>query len=119
MGEYIGWNCCGWVICINNAAISNKEKNCSKKLIDIMGRTIQHRNIGKNKSFDNEILWVEEAKKIEEEAVKNAKQLSAGAGSFIEWLDKIDGHDGTQVGYYVSVLSKISDRIRDILKLDI
>ena len=83
-----------------------------KKLIKIMGLAIEHRNIGKSRSYANEEDWVRQAKFIEEEAIKIAKLLSPTAGSLVEWLDRVPPwKSNSQSERYVSILSTIIIRI--------
>jgi hypothetical protein len=88
-----------------------------KELIEIMGRAIKHRNEGERRAFTNQKEWVQQAKAIEEEAVAKAKELSSTAGSLVEWLDRIPPWDATDdVARYVSILSKVVERIRGLME---
>lgn len=87
-----------------------------KELIEIMGRAIQHRNIGDRREFADEEQWVRQAGEIETEAEEKAKKLGDEEGSKIEWLDRVDPWDETsEVERMVSILSKVIERIREIL----
>lgn len=82
-----------------------------------MGRAIQHRNIGEQRKFPDEQEWVKEAMKIEDEAVVKAKQLSPAAGSHVEWLDRVPPWEpNSDVSKYVSFLSKVIERIRELMQ---
>jgi len=88
-----------------------------QELIGIMGQAIEHRNIGQHRTFVNEKEWIQKAKKIEEEAVANAKKLSPTAGSLVEWLDRVPPWDGTsEVDKYVSILSTVIERVRGLME---
>jgi len=50
-------------------------------------------------------------------AVAKAKELSPTAGSLVEWLDRIPPWDATDdVARYVSILSKVVERIRGLME---
>ena len=88
-----------------------------KDLTEIMGRAIKHRNIGEQRAFSDESEWIRQAKAIENEAVLKAKQLSSTAGSLVEWLDRVPPWNVTsEVDRYVSVLSKVIERIRGLME---
>lgn len=88
-----------------------------KELTKIMGKAIKHRNIGKQGPLPDEDKWIREAKAIESEAIAKAKNLSSTAGSLVEWLDNVDPwHVNSEVEKYVSILSKVIDRIRELLE---
>ena len=88
-----------------------------KDLIEIMGRAIKHRNIGESKAFSDKNEWIRQAKIIEEDAVAKAKQLSPTAGSLVEWLDRVQTwKKGDEVGKYVAILSKVSERIQGLME---
>jgi hypothetical protein len=88
-----------------------------KDLIEIMGQAIKHRNIGEAKAFSDKDDWIRQAKIIEENAVTKARQLSTTAGSFIEWLDRIESWKvGDDVERYVAILSKVIERIRGLME---
>ncbi len=86
-------------------------------LIQIMGRAIEHRNIGEHRAFTDEKLWVQQAKEIEEMAVAKAKELSPSAGSLVEWLDRVPPWKvSSEVDKYVSFLSTVIERIRGLME---
>jgi hypothetical protein len=86
-------------------------------LIEVMGRAIQHRNIGEQRAFSDEKEWVQKAKALEEEAVATAKKLSPTAGSLVEWLDRVPPWSSTsEVEKYVSFLSMVIERIRGLME---
>ena len=88
-----------------------------EKLTIIMGKAIEHRNIGERRAFPDENEWIEEAKAIEAEAVAKADALSSTAGSLVRWLDRVPPWDVTsEVDRYVSILSKVIERIRELLE---
>jgi len=88
-----------------------------KDLTDIMGRAIKHRNVGKQRAFTDQGKWIEEAKAIEAEAVKKASRLSSTAGSLVQWLDRVPPWSASsEVEKYVSILSKVIERIRELLE---
>ena len=82
-----------------------------------MGQAIEHRNIGQNRTFDDEKEWILKAKKIEEEAVVQAKKLSPTAGSLVDWLDRVPPWNVTsEVDKYVSILSTVIERVRGLME---
>ena len=88
-----------------------------QELIRIMGQAIEHRNIGKNRTFDDEKEWILKEKKIEEEAVVQAKKLSPTAGSLVDWLDRVPPWNVTsEVDKYVSILSTVIERVRGLME---
>lgn len=88
-----------------------------KELTDIMGRAIEHRNAGEHGSFTDKGEWISEAKQIETEAVTKASELSSTAGSLVQWLDRVPAwNTSNQVERYVSILSKVIERIRELLE---
>jgi len=88
-----------------------------RELTEIMGRTIQHRNIGEQKAFTDRDQWIQEAKSIQKEAVAKAGELSSTAESLVEWLDRVDPWSmEDEVNKYVSILSKVIERIRELLE---
>jgi hypothetical protein len=88
-----------------------------RELTVIMGKAIQHRNIGERKTFTDQDQWVHEAKLIQVEAVSKARKLSSTAGSLVEWLDRVDPWNmNNEVEKYVSILSKVIERIRELLE---
>lgn len=94
-----------------------KKHKILKELTEIMGRAIQHRNLGKNGKKKDEQDWVTQAKDIEAEAVAKAKELSSTAGSLVEWLDNIDPWNvNNDVEKYISILNKVIERIRGLLE---
>jgi hypothetical protein len=100
------------------AFLWNRRKHkILKDLIKIMGRAIQHRNVGKQGAFTDEKEWVQQAKAIQEEAVAMAKKLSPTAGSLVEWLDRVPPWDRTSdIEKYVSFLSTVIERIRGLME---
>ena len=94
-----------------------RKHNILKDLTLIMGKAIQHRNIGEQRAFTDEKDWIRKTKSIESEAVAKANQLSSTAGSLVNWLDRIDPWDvASEVDKYVSILSKVIKRIRELLE---
>ena len=88
-----------------------------RELTELMGRAIEHRNIGDQKAFADSGEWVRQANAIEDEAVAKAKELSSTAGSLVEWLDRVEPWGVTsEVEKYVSILSKVVERIRGLLE---
>lgn len=88
-----------------------------KELTVIMGKAIKHRNIGEQRTFADENEWIREAKSIKAEAVAKANERSSTAGSLIEWLDRVPPWDvNNEVAKYVSFLSKVIERIRELLE---
>jgi len=88
-----------------------------KELTVIMGKAIKHRNIGERQAFTDQNEWIREAKSIEAEAVAKANDLSSTAGSLVEWLDRVPPWDvASEVDKYVSILSKVIERIRELLE---
>jgi hypothetical protein len=88
-----------------------------RELTAIMARAIKHRNVGEQKTFTDQNEWIREAKSIEDEAVAKARQLSSTAGSLVEWLDRVPPWDVTsEVERHVSILSKVIERIRELLE---
>src|SRR3990170_3125926 len=88
-----------------------------KELTVIMGKAIKHRNIGERQAFTDQNEWIREAKSIEAEAVAKANDLSSTAGSLVEWLDRVPPWDVASEGdQYVSILSKVIERIRELLE---
>jgi hypothetical protein len=88
-----------------------------KELIEVMGRAIQHRNIGEHRTFANQEEWISQAKAIEEEAVAKARQLSPAAGALVAWLDRIPPwHAANEVEKYISILSTVVERIRGLME---
>jgi len=87
-------------------------------LTEIMGRAINHRIIGENRSFTNEKEWIRQADNIEIEAIAKAKKLSPLAGALIEWLDRlVKPWDVTnEVDRSVAILATVSTRIRELLE---
>ncbi len=86
-------------------------------LTEIMGRAIQHRNEGENRTYSDEQQWINTAKSIKEEAVSKATQLSPTAGSLVNWLDRVPPWNANdEVDKYVSFLSKTIERIRELLE---
>jgi hypothetical protein len=86
-------------------------------LIQIMGRAIRHRNNGEQGKFDDEELWVRQAKEIEKDAMVTARKLSATAGSLIEWLDRIpERNDSSVLQKYISILDVVIARIRGLME---
>lgn len=82
-----------------------------------MGKAIQHRNIGERRAFADEIEWLQVAKSLDAEAVANANRLSTTAGSLIEWLDRVPPWDvDNEIEKYISILSKLIERIRELLE---
>jgi len=87
------------------------------ELTAIMGRAIQHRNNGEQKAFTDKNQWVQEAKSTQDEAVAKASELSSTAGSLVEWLDRVDPWNmNNEVERNVSILSKVIERIRELLE---
>jgi hypothetical protein len=96
---------------------NRQRRKILEELIEIMGRAIKHRNLGEQKAFSDAKEWVQQAMSIEEEAVAKAKQLSPAAGSHVEWLDRVPPWDSTSdVSKYVSFLSKVIERIRELMQ---
>ena len=94
-----------------------RKQKILQELIRVMGRAIEHRNIGENRTFADEKEWVQKAKRIEEEAVTNAKKLSPTAGSLVEWLDRVPPWNATsEVEKYVSILSTVIARVRGLME---
>jgi len=88
-----------------------------KELTVIMGRAIKHRNIGEQRALTDENEWIREAKLIEADSIAKANQLSSTAGSLVEWLDRVPPWVVTsEVEEYVSILSKVIKRIRELLE---
>ena len=82
-----------------------------------MGKAIKHRNIGEHRAFTDENEWIREAKSIEADAVAKANEHSSTAGSLVEWLDRVPPWDvNSEVEKYVSILSKVIERIRELLE---
>jgi hypothetical protein len=88
-----------------------------RELTEIMGKAIQHRNVGEQKAFTDQNQWVQNAKSIQQEAVAKATELSSTAGSLVEWLDRVDPWNmNNEVERHVSFLSKVIERIRQLLE---
>ncbi len=88
-----------------------------KDLTEIMGRAIAHRNIGEEHAYKDKGKWIQQAKDIEDEAIAKAKKLSSTAASLVEWLDRIDPWKADdEVDRYVSILSKVIERIRELME---
>jgi hypothetical protein len=100
------------------AYLWNRRKHrVLKDLTIIMGKAIDHRNAGRTNSFADGMEWVRQAKEIERHAVARANKLSSTAGSLVEWLDRVDPWPvGSEVDMYVSILSKVIERIRELLE---
>jgi len=97
--------------------IERRKNRIMNELIEIMGKAIVHRNSGESKTFSDEDEWIEEAKDITNEAVEKAKELSGTAGSLVEWLDRIDPWSSdSELEKYVSILSKVVERIRGLME---
>lgn len=115
-------NIIGGVIAAVLIALFSLIKNCRKHkilkdLTIIMGKAIKHRNLGENFDPENELEWIQRAKEIENEAIKKAQQLSSTAGSLVEWLDRVPPWNSkSEVEKYISILSKVIDRIRELLE---
>ena len=94
-----------------------RKQRLYKQLTDIMGKAIQHRNVGEHKKFDNANEWVQKAINIEEEAVTKAYKLSPAAGALVKWLDRVPTWNvNSEVDRYVSILSIVIERIRELLE---
>jgi len=107
----------GGVIACRDARRKHREESKLKDLIEIMGQAIGHRNNGKARDFQSEVEWIREAKKIEKEAMSRAYEISLAAKAHIEWLDEVDPYpSGNELEKYISVLSKVSERIRELLR---
>jgi hypothetical protein len=88
-----------------------------KDLTEIMGRAIVHRNIGEKRAYTDKGIWIQQAKDIENEAIEKAKKLSSTAGALVEWLDRVPPWTGDdEVERYVSILSKVIERIRELME---
>ena len=98
-------------------ARDRRKHRILRELTEIMGRAISHRNIGERQSYADENEWVRQAAAIEAEAVEKADELSTTAGSLVEWLDRVEPWDRTsEVDRSVKILSKVIERIRDLLE---
>ena len=94
-----------------------RKQKILKKLTDIMGRAIEHRNIGEQRKFTDENEWIQQARAIEDEAVAKARQLSITAGSLVEWLDRVPPWNvNSEVDRYISILSTVIERIRGLME---
>lgn len=88
-----------------------------RELTAIMGDAIKHRNDGEAKTYADEDEWVRRAKEIESEAIAKANELSSTAGSLIQWLDRVEPwHVSSERERYISILSKVIERIRELLE---
>lgn len=88
-----------------------------KDLTEIMGRAIEHRNIGERSLFSDKNEWIQQAKDIEEDAITKAKQLSTTAGSLVEWLDRVPTWNSSdEIEKYVAILSTVIERIRGLME---
>ncbi len=97
-----------------------QKRDHQAALINIMGRAIQHRNIGQQRQFSDAKEWVKQAKALEDTAVATAKKLSPAAGAYVEWLDRVPPYDPSdEVAKYVSFLSTVIERIREIIQRNI
>ncbi len=88
------------------------------ELTEIMGRAIEHRNKGESQTYADEQEWVRQAKKLEKQAVEKATELSTTAGSLVKWLDRTEQpwSADSEVEKYVSILSTVIRRIRELLE---
>ena len=87
------------------------------ELTEIMGRAIQHRNEGANRTYSDEEQWINTASSLKKEAVSKATQLSPTAGSLVNWMDRVQPWDvNDDVEKWVSFLSKTIERIRELLE---
>lgn len=91
-----------------------------KDLSDLMGKAIQHENLGKHRVPDVQ-AWVANAKKIEDDAKSKAYELSEVSGKLVEWLGpdltaRVDANvDDLLQQQYMAILNKVIERIREIL----
>ena len=99
-----------WLVSLRD----KKKHRILHELTVIMGRAIEHRDASKRQK--DKKAWVQQAKAIEAETIAKATELSTTAGSLMEWLDKVDPYIDREVDKYVSILSKIIERIRELLE---
>lgn len=96
--------------------LSYKNK-ALKELTKIMGQAIEHRSIGERRGFIDENEWVQQAKALEKVAVAKARKVSPGAGSLVEWLDRVPAWNANNdVEKYMAVLSLVIERIHGIIE---
>jgi hypothetical protein len=92
------------------------RKKRIEDLVDVMGRTILHRNIGERQPANRD-EWVEKAKALEVEAIRKANDLSIGDGALVEWLDRITPHHSRDpVDHYLAILDTVIERLRGIIE---
>lgn len=98
---------------------NRKKKIAKQELIVIMDEAIRHRNIGARGAFDDANEWVNKAKALELDAMHTAMKISPTAGALIRSLDQIPAYEkGNLIAGYTSILSKVIERIREILERD-
>lgn len=94
----------------------NKRKKLNE-LASIMGEIIEHRNKGESNKYSNVDEWVNTAKELEIKAIDKANEFSSTAGILLNWLDRVEAHKiNDQKGLYISILTTISQRIRELLE---
>jgi len=92
-----------------------------KQLGNLMGSIIEHRNTGRHPVPDA-TAWVQKAKDLEKDAVEKAGKVSAASGILIQWLGEFPNFDvdkgviNSNQRHYVSLLTAVISRIRDILE---
>ncbi len=98
--------------------IRDRRKRCIlEQLIEIMGKAIIHRNNGETKKFTDVDEWIQQAEKIEDEAIAKAKKLSPFAGALVEWLDRTEPQvKPYKESRYVAILGTVIERIRGLLE---
>ena len=98
----------------------NRKKQIAKEqLIVIMDEAIRHRNIGARGNFKDANAWINKAKALEIDAMETARKISPTAGSADWSLDQIPDYEkGNLVAGYTSILSKVIERIKEILERD-
>ena len=97
--------------------VSYNKRKTIKGLIDIEGKSIQHRNNGEAGIYENKDVWAEEASIIHDQAIVVAKTISPAAGALIDWLGTVDPYvPGNKLSFWISMLDKVNERIRIILE---
>lgn len=94
----------------------NKRRHI-KALIKIEDESIEHRNAGAAKEYEDTDKWSKEARIIHDKAFETANKISPAAGALIDLLGVVDPWDPTDtVSYWISILTKVNGRIRKILE---
>ncbi len=100
--------------------INSRNRRNINMLIEIEGESIELSNQGKYKQYDDIDEWVIQAKFIQIDAIEIATKISPSAGALITWLGTKDAHiPGDTRTYWISILDKVNERIREILKAHI